>query len=386
MKIGLLTYYWDYNYGQYWQAVATLLALGERFPHAHVELVHVRHWGKIRNNIVTRKSLIRPWTIPAGYRTLRGYRLGRKQYYQMSSQECVTQDYEQAMRFIEAQDYDLVVVGADVILKTLPDKLVAGGVPLYWVSPEVSAKKVLLGSSADVTCLKDLSAQAAARMRESLAAMDFIGVRDLMTECLCKELNSAKVPVERTPDPTCFLRPDPAWAVAARREIPAAKTSKRRAIVHFTHRPGVEKITQNLRKRGFEVLTLGGNLPCADAAISLSPDAWAGMSTSVDLVVTMSFHESLFAVKHARPVIAIDTQPNRYNPQTGASKTRNLMDDLGLRETNHLNLNLTENFEQRLEDSIKVALSTDYNPAKHQHERARNQYQSALDTIAQLIK
>lgn len=384
MKIGLLTYFWENNYGQYWQAVATLVALRKRFPQARVELVNVRHWGHIRNNLISKRSLKRPWTIPASYRALRGYRDGRNSHFEFSLDECLTTDYGEAMRFIEAQAYDLVVVGADVVLKPLSVSRVAAGVPLYWVSPEVSAPKALLASSADITGLQDLSPEQVDLMRASLGSMAFIGVRDSMSANLCEALGSAEVPVQRVPDPTFSLDVDESWLTAAKNEIPHRRTGKKRAIVHFTNTAGVERITATLQRAGFEVLSVGAELPHVDRVITLSPEAWAGMSTQADVIVTMSFHESIYTTKHGCPVIAIDTQPNRYCLDTGMSKTSCLMHDLGLASTHHLNL-MAENFEKKLEDALNAALNTDYEPVLECHASYRLDYQRALDSLASLV-
>ena len=43
MRIGLLTFAWENNAGQYWQAISTYDNICKRFPNALVEVVRVRH-------------------------------------------------------------------------------------------------------------------------------------------------------------------------------------------------------------------------------------------------------------------------------------------------------------------------------------------------------
>ena len=151
MKIGLLTYFWENNIGQFWQALTTLRALRGCFPDASVELVNVRHSGRIRGNFIARAALMKPWLLPASYRALKGFRIGREQHFRYSPDECLTHDYDEAMRFIERQRYDLLIVGADVVLSPLPETRVRGRLPLYWLSPNLPCPKALLASSADTT-------------------------------------------------------------------------------------------------------------------------------------------------------------------------------------------------------------------------------------------
>lgn len=106
------------------------------------------------------------------------------------------------------------------------------------------------------------------------------------------------------------------------------------------------------------------------------------MSTCVDLVVTMSFHESIFATKYARPVLAIDVQANRFDASTFDSKLVCLMEDLGLQATHHLNPNAPGDFAKRLESSIQAVMATDYAAVQRKHQAYGEQYRQAVAALA----
>ena len=221
-------------------------------------------------------------------------------------------------------------------------------------------------------------------MARSLSGFDYIGVRDSMTARLCHALGTASVPIQRVPDPAFSLEPDPAWAAESATAFPRRNKRTKRAIVRFSNRAGIEQITATLARMGFEVISVVTPLPSARHVHSLSPAAWAAMSTTADLLVTMSFHESIFAIKHARPVVAIDTQPNRFDPKTHESKTRCLMEDFGLAATNHLNLHASGNFSTSLEQRIEAAMEIDYGKVYRRHQDFKQQYAEALLAVKNL--
>ena len=109
------------------------------------------------------------------------------------------------------------------------------------------------------------------------------------------------------------------------------------------------------------------------------------MSTAADIIVTMSFHESIFATKCGRPVIAIDTQSNRVCGDTGESKTKCLMQDLGLLNSNYLNLHQTVDFESAFSSCLQAALEVDYEAVKARHLDFCLDYQKALSDLRALL-
>jgi hypothetical protein len=68
-------------------------------------------------------------------------------------------------------------------------------------------------------------------------------------------------------------------------------------------------------------------------------------------VVTASFHESIFSLKHQTPVIAIDCNPTRYAAGIGDSKTKSLMLSLDL-DNCHINPEIQEMNAKPIYDRI----------------------------------
>jgi hypothetical protein len=59
------------------------------------------------------------------------------------------------------------------------------------------------------------------------------------------------------------------------------------------------------------------------------PQDWEYLIRNLDGLVTFSFHETIFAVKHGTPVVSVDAESKRVQMRTGHSKLRFLHETLG---------------------------------------------------------
>ena len=382
MKIGLLTYFWENNAGQYWQAVATLTCLKKRFPDADIELVDVRHWKNAREGSAPRRDWIKPWRITRGRRFAAAYAAGRKRFFTLSDSHFLSSDYEETNQFVKSKDYDLLVIGADVVLKPLPESRVIGNVPIYWLSPKIKAKKAILGSSADTTKCSTLGSRVAERMKMSLYGFEFIAVRDRMTKELLDTLGTARVPIQTIPDPTFCIDPVQSWKDEARRLFPKRKKGCKLAALHLPKSSLVPSIVSSLKHMGFETLSTTREIPGTRWCGSLTPEAWAGMSSAVDIVVTVSFHESIFAMKQGRPVLAVDLMQNRFDPDTYLSKTKCLMKEFGLDKTNHFNPFECNDGSDNIASKIESALNIPVDETIKKCNELKKEYTLKLDHLA----
>lgn len=63
--------------------------------------------------------------------------------------------------------------------------------------------------------------------------------------------------------------------------------------------------------------------------MSLDPFGWAALFRYIDVAVTERFHDSVFALRNNKPVIAIDWSPERF-ASDGSSKTNCLLTSYSL--------------------------------------------------------
>lgn len=378
MKIGLLTYFWDNNAGQYWQAITTFRRLKEAFPSADVEIVNVRHGVSAHEGRMPRRVLMKPWRFSRYKSATDAYNHGRIANLKISGLSLDTRDYNEASQFINSLGYDLLVTGADVCLKPMTESNVEGAVPMYWLSPAIRAKKVMLSSSADVTHISDLSAPMRETMERSIQSYSYIGVRDSMTHKLVAQLGAEESKLCRMADPAFSLSPTENWQLAAVKLFPKRRKGRKLAALHLPNTCEVEIVTQTLDKLGYDLVSITSELPGTKWGGSLTPEGWAGMSNQVDLVVTVSFHESIFAIKQGNPVLVIDAKRNRFHSETGMSKTRCLMRDLGLEASNYLNP-FMENFDSAIiEAKVEASMAQDYSLAKLHADQMGEDYVASL--------
>ena len=382
MRIGLLTYFWDNNAGQYWQAITTFRRLKHVFPSADVEIVDVRHGVSAHEGRMPRRVLLKPWRYSRYKCATDAYNQGRIANLKISSRSLDTRNYNEASQFIDSLGYDLLVTGADVCLKPMSDSDVEGAVPLYWLSPAIRAKKVMLSSSADVTHISDLSAPMREIMKLSIQSYSHIGVRDSMTQELVAKLGAEQSKLCRMADPAFSLSPTKKWQLESSKLFPKRRKGRKLAALHLPNTSEAKTITQTLERLGYDLVSITSELPGVRWGGSLTPESWAGMSNQVDLVVTVSFHECIFAIKQGNPVLVIDAKRNRFNSETGMSKTRCLMRDLGLEASNHLNPFIEKFDSAVIEAKVEASMAQDYYSAKFRADQMGEDYIASLGKIA----
>ena len=385
MKIGLLTYFWENNAGQHWQAASTCNLLKNRFPDFEIEMVDVRHWKYPFEGRLPRKDFLKPWRIIRRKRAFASYESAKDRAFSTSVKSLVTNDYRKASEFVDSLGYDALITGADVILKPLDEARVSGQVPVYWLSPEIKARKAMLGSSADITKIEDLSEDVASKMKRSLSGFEFLAVRDRMTIKLLSDLGCESSLLRSIPDPTFTLAPASEWIDEAEKLFPKRRPGRKLAAVHLPNTPEAATIVETLRKKGFDVVStiqdLGGTRWCG----ALTPTGWAGMSAVVDIVVTVSFHESIFALKQGRPVLAADVNRNRVDKASGLSKIRCLMEEFKLEESNLVNVFSSENLVKIVEGKIESALRMPSENTMAKCEQFKRRYFEILDELAAIL-
>ena len=321
-RIGILTYFWSDNSGTFLQAYTLQQVLQKAFPGASVEIIDYRvlerPWRPNRQRITVDQWL-------RDFRRHRKYRASRRQHLRLSSRRQVTRDRARAAEFIQQLGYDAIFVGSDTILEL---QHYNGGVGVYWLPPSVDCVKIMIAASCRSESYDRLSDSQRNLLRESVEGFALKGVRDVSTKTLLTRLLGAEDHLELTPDPTvCFdIDHEGARAYLEKRKLPRDKP-----IAAFTLRNEIRwrsDLARLLQQKGYVVASLQP-APHADYILNdVTPFEWAGLFRSFEVVVTTSFHDSLFCLKNGVPFVSV--VPDRsYISDMNSSKYHHLLDTVG---------------------------------------------------------
>lgn len=364
MKIGLLTYYGDLNCGTNLQALACLKTLRSVFPKDEVEVIPLHGF-----NPPGVHPYFSHFTIKSLYHDLmriKKYTSFRKSQLGVLNDK-VEKNVELASAFIAARSYDMIFVGSDTILEL--DRIGSDSpLSLYWVSPMIKAKKILLAASSKNVQYESLTEDQKLCMQASLNDFSGYGVRDENT----RSLISSFIPENRVqliPDPTFSLEID---------EEETTNYLKQKGLVippksllfHTTKADDswAKKGADYYRAQGYRIYSLRP-VPWADEVLNdLSPLEQLGIYRFFECVVTHRFHDAVFCLKNQTPMLLYT--PNGFSSDKGGkNKFTLLLEAFSLLESNYMQspredlINMMENsiisFRQRKE--LISSMSEDYN-------------------------
>jgi len=337
MRIGLLTYFWEDNPGQYFQCLASVNALRQIFPEAGIEIPDVRHWTQPARATSRRDMLLRPWRNAARRRRRRKYDKARERF-PVAGPTLVSTDPAETIREIESRKYDLLVVGSDAVLFLVGARRVRDNLPpLYWLVDLPNVPRAMLGPSAHTLRYEKLNAAQREAMSRGVKGFSFLAVRDPLTRNLLETLGPPEgVPVRVVPDPTLSytIDPSPAQAYWADKRIPRDKPI---CGIDLPWESSFKQRLVQLLRRDFHLVELGGHYRECHPLLDLGPFEWSGIFSHFDLHVTTGFHDSIFCLKQGTPVFAVEGSLARYDPKSGNSKIRFLYEDFGILEGHYCN-------------------------------------------------
>ena len=121
--------------------------------------------------------------------------------------------------------------------------------------------------------------------------------------------------------------------------------------------PYRKELADKLRDLGYKVVATAYN-PYADICLdTIDAIEWAGVFPLMDLIVTERFHDSVFALRNCKPVIAIDWDKDRFASE-GDSKTYRILEDYKLTDF-HFNLGNSSDLSP-ICDAVKK-INTEFN-------------------------
>ena len=322
MKIGLLTYYGDLNFGTNLQAYATLLALKSIYPHDEVEIIPL-HTFWLR--IIPYKSF-NPVSIYRDYIRIKKFAQFKRVNLQVVEKEPNITSPQEALDYIASRNYDVIYVGADTLLEL--DRLPKGydGLSCYWLK-DIKAKKIIVAASAKNTQFELLSKKQQADMVSAVSQFSKIAVRDratysLFANCVDKEH------IEMIPDPTFSLKIDYSFVETYLKEKKISFPNKTVYINSASSDEWLSKVVDELKENGYCIVT---PRPTGWTDLSLNdmgPLEQAGIFKYVSFVISHRFHEGVFCLKNHTPFILY--APNGMMTANGESKHVSLLKDFNL--------------------------------------------------------
>lgn len=331
-KIGILTYFLDDNPGTFMQSHSTVQALRRRFPSSEIEIINYAY--TTRRFRVRRSTIASlPGSLFRDYRRYHIYKSIKAELLPLGKDKLRTKDSRRATEFMKKQNYDLIVVGSDLILQWFPFHFKNNMVPPSWLSPEIKCRKVLAAASAAQLEISQLTEDQKEYIRKVVSEFELLGVRDKPTYRLIQNLGVTDERLQIVPDPTFSYSIDYAYAdqLIKRKGIDLAKPI---IFLHLTHRNTYASgLAKEFRRKGYQILSLN-EAKYADTCITdISPMEWAAILKKATLVVTGRFHDSIFCLKNCVPIYLVPSAEWLFDKE-GDSKFYSLMKAFDLSETN----------------------------------------------------
>lgn len=332
MKILVITFSRGLNPGTFMQAYGVRTGLLKIFPNAEINYLSFPDfkWDKGKRG---KKDFIGHVLLQkafAAYRLLKYRKLEQQVFSYTPTIDLFDYDVNEAKAIL--QDYDLVVVGSDTIL----EKVTGNGqqLGLNWGSSELcKAPHVFFAASASPANFAN-NKSLLERLKLIADKFIYIGLRDGLTVDLFTNKMRVNQPVHKQPDPSYYLDINdfqlPEHYI---RKLKGKKIAFYNFSPNFPYR---KELADLIRGKGYTVISSVYN-PYADIKIdTIGPKEWAGIFRYCDIVITERFHDSLFALRNCKPVIAVDWEKNRFSAN-GDSKTLRILKDYRLEE-NHFTL------------------------------------------------
>ncbi len=328
MKILIITFTSGNNPGTMMQGLGVQTAMKQLYPTAQIDYLKFPDF-KVKSKLGVMDRKAKLWQTfrqkaASAYRLVKYNKLRKQEMHFTSPIDLFnyTKEDEAVIR-----SYDLVVIGSDTILEEAYGK--DGRIGLNWMPLDV--KKIYFAASASPANFEPKD-----ELKEVAAKAEFIGLRDNLTiDYFVNKLGISPERIVKQPDPSYFLDITKFKLSAGQRR--RLKAGKKYALYNFmSNFPLRKELADAIKNLGYTLVSTSYN-PYADISLdTVDAYQWAGVFPLMDVVVTERFHDSVFALRNCKPVIAIDWDPARFS-KGGDSKTLRILQDYGLE---HLHFNL----------------------------------------------
>lgn len=329
MKILIITYLNSFSPGTFLQAYGLQKGLMETFPKADICFLNSKDIVRPRKNGTVKQSTIKDiikQRLSAALRLLQVYYLQKKHFKIIGKKiELFNFNCQEVANLINK--FDLLVIGSDTILENVTNNNNTQ-IGIMWPDDHIKIKRVYFSASAAPARFL-LSGELKADLKERISKFSFIGLRDEITMSLFKNVldNTGVAPVKQ-PDPTYFID-------LSEFKLPfyyRSKLKKKAKYCLFTFNKQFkyrDELIEILKKENYTLVAIQ-YIPGVDICFSgINPLQWGSIFGYCDLIVTERFHDTVFALRHCKPVISVDWDESRFS-QTFNSKTKSILKDYNL--------------------------------------------------------
>lgn len=249
------------------------------------------------------------------------------------------------IKYISKAETDIIVTAMDV-WNVNSNKEDAFPSP-WWLNFHIAgAKKVALSVSAHRSKIKEFKKKNE-KIKKVLSDYYYVGARDAFTYDSIRSLNIDGLTVERVPDMTFYYQIN--YDQSLIEKIPLLKKDKLIGTAVSDKVPGIKKLYENYRKKGYSIIGTVGYSKEADYNIgdSLNPEEWAQSIKYFDAFITDKFHGTIFSIKNNTPVLSID----KY--EVKRSKIYPLLREFQLIDFSYIGINRYEDMNYKLDEIMK---------------------------------
>jgi len=325
-RIGLLTYHRSVNDGSIMQAYCLYQLLRREVPQALIEIIDYMPASlRRRHRRLALYDFQLPFFNPRYVWTYYNQTEFLRRTCRFSTKRLISDDLEQAQRFITALGYDAIVVGSDTAweLARSPQP------PNAYYRPSTTAPTFAFAVSADpAPSLDSPWYSKATELRRALNSFQVITVRDDATREFLQTLGIAPGRIGYLPDPTLL------WDFKEHLGVQKKLGSGKRPLAGLAASPRIARLLRShLVDAGFEVVSLMGSRQLGGV---ISPPRFStiqqrlALYASLDATFSDRFHMSIFALKYGHgPVVFLEDTARWPQPN---SKGRDLLTRLCLQE------------------------------------------------------
>lgn len=324
MKIGILTYFGDLNFGTNLQAYTTMCSLKKVFPNAEVEIVPIHSFKNVNRPYLSSAT---PISLYRDFKRIKKYSQFVKEKLRVKN-DVIIKETDNGLKFINKRRYNRIYVGADTLLELdRHEKAGYDDLTFYWLGKSIQAKQYLLAASSKNVFYNSISSLQKEQLASCIPNYSSIYVRDTPTKKLI-ECFAVNQKVEIIPDPTFAYDIDYKYA---EEYIQQKKLDLSNAILIHAYREDfyIPRFVKMAKKRGYTIVSLRP-ARWADVEINdIGPEEQAGIFRYFKCVITHRFHDTLFCLKNCTPVAVSLPDPNLAD-ENGESKHSTLLDFFGL--------------------------------------------------------
>jgi polysaccharide pyruvyl transferase WcaK-like protein len=334
IKIGILTYHYSINEGAMLQAYALQQICKKIFDNSVVEIVNYESLKARKRDFLF--CLREPKNIEGVIRKfVHYYRLNKfkNKYFNTGKLRYLGDDYFKAIKFLNKQKYDLVIVGSDEVWKvSFKDDFARSFPNIYWLGHEIYSKKLAYAASAHKTLYDRLSDRKKRFIVKSFQRFDLIGVRDDYTFNLVKLClkDKSENKLFKVLDPT-FLYDFSQEADDIENIFLKNKINLSRPIAIFLiENDEISKMARKfLKNKNYQIISISHYNKYADFNLDnqMGPLDWAAAFKKSNFCLTDRFHGAVFSIKNQLPFISVD-HIGMY--KEFKSKTKQLLEDFEL--------------------------------------------------------